>query len=121
MAGPSQAWDIVRMDFPYADSNTGTVRPALVVATPAATGTFNIVWVLMITSARHSPWPGDVAVSDLPAAGLSHPSIVRTAKIAAIDSRLAETIGRLSEADRAAVSQHLRQQFGQALEQHQPD
>jgi mRNA interferase MazF len=115
MPGQAQTWDTVRIDFPYADSNSGAVRPAVVVATPAATGTFGIVWVLMITSAWQAPWPDDVAVSDLAAAGLSHASVVRTGKIATIDSRLVATIGCLSEPDRAGVSERLKQHIGSAL------
>jgi mRNA interferase MazF len=116
MPNPSRTWDIVRIGFPYADRDTGGVRPALVVATPAATDTFGIVWVLMITSARHAPWPDDVAVIDLAAAGLSHPSVIRTGKIAAIDSRLVTTIGRLSEPNRASVSECLKRHIGPALQ-----
>jgi hypothetical protein len=41
----------------------------------------------MITSAEHSGWLGDVAISDLDRAGLPAPSIVRPAKIATIEAR----------------------------------
>jgi mRNA interferase MazF len=112
----SRTWDVVRIGFPYADSDTDGVRPALVVATPAATDTFGIVWVLMITSARHAPWPDDVAITNLAAAGLSRPSVIRTGKIAAIDSRLVTTIGRLSEPNRASVSERLKQHIGPVLQ-----
>ena len=79
-------WDIVRVNFPHADSEAVGTYPALIVASPAATDAFGIVWVLLITSARHAPWPDDVAITDMATAGLSQPGIVRTGKIAAIDS-----------------------------------
>lgn len=111
----AEIWDIVRVNFPHADSDAVGARPALIVASPAATDAFGILWVLMITSARHAPWPDDVAITDLATAGLSRPSIVRTGKIAAIDSRLVRTIGRISELNREAVRERLRQHIGPAL------
>lgn len=108
-------WDIVRVNFPHANSDAAGARPALIVASPRATDAFDIVWVLMITSARHAAWPDDVAITDLTAAGLSQPSIVRTGKIAAIDSRLVTTIGNLCEPNREAVRERLRQHIGPAL------
>jgi mRNA interferase MazF len=111
----TQVWDVVRVDFLYADSAAGGVRPGLAIATPAATDTFGIVWILMITSARHARWPDDVAVDDLAAAGLSHASVIRTGKIAAIDARLLATIGRLAKPNRAAVTERLIRHLGLAL------
>ncbi len=60
--------------------------------------------MLMITTARYEQWPEDVALSDWKAAGLSVPCVVRTGKIASLDTRLAEPIGRLGPVDRAAVA-----------------
>jgi len=115
MSNAAQVWDIVRVGFPLVDTNTVRVRPGLVIATPSATDTFGIVWVLMITSARHQRWPDDIVISDLSSTGLPHPSVIRTGKIAAIDSRVAAPVGRLTEADREAVRQRLKQHFGPAL------
>jgi len=70
-----------------------------------------LLWVLMITSAENRGWPGDVAISDLPASGLPVASVVRTAKIATIEAADAETIGVVSEADRAPVRRHLATAF----------
>jgi len=53
--GAIAPWDIVRVDFPFADQAATRRRPALVIAAPAATDAFSIVWVLMITSATHEP------------------------------------------------------------------
>jgi mRNA interferase MazF len=101
--------------FRYADTDTVKFRPALVVAVPPAAPGFGIAWVLMITSARHTLWPDDVMIGDPSEAGLSRPSLVRTAKIAAIDRRHIETIGRLAAADRRLVAEHLRQHLSAAL------
>ena len=69
----------------------------------------------MVTSAAHRSWPGDVAVSDLPQAGLPAPSIVRTAKIATIEAAQAEFAGRLDPADRAAVARSLSASLASSL------
>ncbi|MFO1024394.1 MAG: type II toxin-antitoxin system PemK/MazF family toxin [Acetobacteraceae bacterium] len=77
------------------------------VATAPATEAFGIVWVLMITSARHARWPDDVLITDPVAARLSRPSLVRTVKIASIDSRHADPVGRLPAVDCKLVARHL--------------
>jgi hypothetical protein len=45
-------WDIVRVDFPFADQPRTRRRPGLVVAVPVVQDDFAMLWVLMITSAR---------------------------------------------------------------------
>ena len=112
---PVQCWDVVRVDFPYADEPVNRPRPALVIAAPAATSSIGLVWVLMITSARHAPWPLDVPITGLATAGLSHPSLIRTAKIASIDLRFVTPIGHLSAPDRDAVTTSLKRQLDAAL------
>ncbi len=102
-------WDIVRVDLPYADEATTRRRPALVVAVPDGHDDFAILWVLMITSARHAPWPFDVTISDLGGTGLSHASIVRTAKIAVLDTGLTVRIDELPARDRTRVRENLSQ------------
>jgi mRNA interferase MazF len=67
-----------------------------------------LLWVLMITSADNRGWPGDVLVSDLLDAGLPVQSLVRTEKIATVDARDAERIGRLPQANRETVTARLR-------------
>ena len=113
LAKPSElspaVWDIVRVDFPYADQAATRRRPALIVAVPDIHDDFAILWLLMITSARHMPWPFDVPVSDLRGTGLSHGCVVRTAKIAVLDAQLAVRIGELATADRTQVRENLRE------------
>ncbi len=104
---PFKPWDIVKVPFPYTDRPVRQRRPALVVAAGELETHHNLVWLLMITSAGSGDWPTDVPVSDLAAAGLPAPSVIRTAKIAAIDPRDAEPLGTLPEIDRPAVATHL--------------
>ena len=108
-------WDIVRVDFPCADQATTRRRPALVIAAPAATDAFSIVWVLMITSAAQGHWPLDVPISDLHRGGLSHACVVRVSKVTTLDARLATRIGDLAMSERAQVSACLAELLGNAL------
>jgi mRNA interferase MazF len=80
--------------FPYVDRPVRKRRPCVVVGAPAPE--LDLVWVLMVTSRDNAPWPGDVEIDDLPAAGLPHASVVRTAKIATVEKSALQEIGSLS-------------------------
>jgi mRNA interferase MazF len=58
----------------------------------------SLLWVVMITSAENRGWPGDVPVHNLAAAGLPVPSVIRTAKLATIETSDATKLGRLPAA-----------------------
>ena len=103
-----EVWDIIKVPFPYTIRPIRRRRPALVIARHSAAETPLLLWVLMITSAAHRRWPGDVDLSNLTQAGLPAPSIVRSAKIATIEATDAEITGRLCAADRQAVAGLLR-------------
>ena len=100
-----EVWDVVKVPFPYTNRPVQQRRPALVVAVPAVPGAPDLLWVLMVTSAANRSWPGDVAVSDLAAAGLPAASVVRSAKIATIEAGDAERIGSLPLKDRRQVAE----------------
>lgn len=112
-----RVWDLVKVPLPYSNRPVRQRRPALVVAAPDAPGASRLLWVLMMTSAANRGWPGDVVVSELAEAGLPAASVVRVAKIAAIDASDAERIGSLSMADRLRVTATLRCRLALVLEQ----
>ena len=103
-----EVWDIVKVPFPYTDRPVRQRRPALVVAAGEIEAAHGLLWLVMITSAENRGWPGDIGISDLRAAGLPAPSIVRPAKIAMVDGRDAQRLGTLACADRKAVAGNLR-------------
>lgn len=88
--------DVVRVPFPYADRNTRQHRPALVVSPGRIGENGELLWVVMITSAENRPWPEDVPLgSQYAKVGLPAPSVVRPVKIATIEARHADSIGRI--------------------------
>ena len=106
-------YDVVRVPFPFTDRNAAKNRPALVLSDGAA---FNAPAghsvMAMITSASHAPWPLDVAIYDLAAAGLPAASIVRF-KLFTLDHRLIRgTLGRLGTKDRAQVAKAVAKLLG---------
>jgi len=103
------AWDIIKVPFPYTDRPVRERRPALVVAADGIQERHGLLWVLMVTSSENRGWPGDVGISDLGTAGLRAASVIRTAKIATIEVKEAERIGVLSVGDRAAIRGNLRE------------
>lgn len=90
--------DVVKVPFPYTDRSTRQSRPALVVSGPDLEEIHQLLWVVMITSAENRGWPSDLAMGNLPAAGLPVPSVIRVAKMATIEAADATRLGRISSA-----------------------
>ena len=104
-----ERYDVVRVPFPFSDRQAEKNRPALVISDAAA---FNRPAghsvMAMITSAGHAPWPLDVPINDLRAAGLPVPSLVRF-KLFTLDHRLVRgRLGRLAEKDQANAQKAMR-------------
>lgn len=100
--------DVIRVPFPYTDRDTRQRRPALVVSN-GPTGQENaLLWVVMITSAENRPWADDVQIKDHTKVGLPAPSVIRPVKIATIEVRHAEPIGKVATPIRRAVMQHIK-------------
>lgn len=102
-------FEVVTVPFPFTDKAQVKRRPALVLSSHAAFGRKAGHSVMaMITSAQNPPWPLDVPISDLDAAGLPAPSVVRM-KLFTLDHRFIDTKrGKLSEKDRKAVNRALK-------------
>jgi len=104
-----EAGEVVRVPFPYTDREVRQRRPALVVSN-GPIGDGRHYWVLMITSADHRRWPGDVVLGKrFLEAGLPSPSMVRTSKIATVEVSRIEPLGRLPESFFDAVKAELDQ------------
>ncbi len=108
-----EQWSVVVVPFPFADRETQKRRPAVVLSSQTEFGAPSGHSVLaMVTSAAHARWPLDVVISDLVAAGLSAPSVVRM-KLFTRDKRLIQRqVGTLSGDDRDALGRALARLLG---------
>jgi mRNA interferase MazF len=89
--------DVVRVPFPYVETPFQEVRPALVVTTSKLGPNQDLFWAVMITSAGNRGWPGDVSLeTDYETFGLPAPSLIRTEKIAVLETGKASLLGRVS-------------------------
>jgi mRNA interferase MazF len=102
-----EAGEIVKVPFPYTDREVRQRRPALVISREPL-GDGRLYWVLMITSADHRRWPGDVALGKRHGeAGLPAPSVIRTSKVATVEQDRMEPLGRLPRSYMDAVDAEL--------------
>ncbi len=99
-----EAWDVIKVPFPYTDRPVRQRRPALVLAAAGLESEHRLLWVLMITSAENRRWSEDVPIHRAAKTGLPAPSVVRCAKIATIEAQEAERIGSLPSRERHQVS-----------------
>ncbi len=102
-------FDVIVVPFPFTDSAAAKRRPALVLSTQAFNDRAAHLVLAMITSRENrvvgrSIWE----IQDLPAAGLSHASIIRM-KLFTLDERFVlRKAGMLAGPDRAEVHRALR-------------
>ena len=98
-------WDVVMGPFPFSVLPVAKLRPSVVLSTRRFNDWGNTI-MAMITSSRHSGWPGDVRL-DHEAAGLPQPCVARL-KIFTIDNRLIQSkLGKLSESDAESLRREL--------------
>lgn len=100
--------DVVVVPFPFTDRQASKRRPALVLSSAAFNRATRHSVLAMITSADQSSWPGDVAITDLAAAGLSSACLVRL-KLFTLDHRLIlKRAGKLAANDREVLAARWR-------------
>ena len=103
-----KSFDVVAVPFPFTDSSKSKKRPALVLSSESFGRRIGHSVMAMITSTGHAPWPLDVPIGDLKAAGLPAPSILRF-KLFTLDHRLVRgKLGRLADKDRVKVQKAMR-------------
>ena len=98
----SSPGDVVIVPFPFTDRDASKRRPALVCSSAAFNRQARHLVLAMITTSAHAPWPGDVPIKDLGAAGLPAPSIVRWKLFTLDASFVLARAGALSARDRTA-------------------
>ena len=99
-------WDVAVVPFPFSEKAGSKSRPALVVSNTVFNRSGRTV-MAMITTRGHHPWPGDCEITDIEAAGLPLPCIVRL-KLFTLDNRIIKRrLGCLSNTDRLQVESSL--------------
>ena len=103
-----ERFDVVVVPFPFTDRAAAKRRPALVISDAANfNNKIGHSVMAMITSASHAPWPLDVVIEDLDAAGVPAPSVVRM-KLFTLDHRFViRKAGRLAPEDMKQVNSAL--------------
>lgn len=103
-----EAFQVVRVPFPFTDRQTTRNRPALVLSDRERFNDASGQAVMaMITTATRSRWPLDTEIVDLSSAGLPQASKVRF-KLFTLDDRVVRgALGRLGAADEIAVRRAL--------------
>ena len=108
-----EQWAIVVVPFPFTNRAREIRRPALVLSNPDEFGAPTGHSVLaMVTSAGHTPWPLDVRISDLSAAGLSAPSVIRMKLFTRDDRLVLKQVGTLGAVDQEATRDSLVRLLG---------
>ena len=97
------AGDVIIVPFPFTDRTTTKRRPALVLSNAAFNTATSHVIAAMITSAKQSAWASDVAITDLAAAGLAVPCVVRMKLFTLEAGLVVRKAGRLGAVDAEGV------------------
>ncbi len=103
--------EVVVVPFPFTDRTAAKRRPALILSEPASLNIDKSI-LAMITSSAHPPWPLDVTIEDIEAAGLNAPSIVRMKLFTLDNSLILKTIGKLSQRDAEEIDFNLSRALG---------
>lgn len=98
-----EPWDVVVVPFPFVERRGMKRRPALVISKRAFNEHGHSL-MAMITTGAHAPWPGDVALEELRAAGLVAPCIVRLKAFTLHNRLILKKIGRLASMDRERIA-----------------
>lgn len=102
-------FDIVVVPFPFTDQQQLKRRPALIISHAEFNQQVQHSVMLMITSARNTPWQGDVHIEELHLTGLEKSSVIRM-KFFTLDHRLIlRKAGTLGDKDRHKLLQTIKQ------------
>ncbi len=94
-----EPYSIVAVPFPFTDAGKSKRRPACILSNENFQTKTGHSTLIMITSAKHSDWYGDVIIKDLDSTGLTSDSVIRQ-KLFTLDLRLViKKIGNLSKQD----------------------
>ena len=99
-----EPWSVVVVPFPFSDRRHSKRRPAVMLSPLSFQEGHRVAVLGMVTDARNPPWPSDVAIENLEAAGLRSPSVFRAKLFTLDESLVLAQIGTLATTDRRAVA-----------------
>ena len=103
----SEAFQVVRVPFPFSDRLAVKRRPAVVLSKPGFQLGSGHLLLAMVTTADQSTWPLDWRIVNLKAAGLKQPCLIRM-KLFTLDERLLlEPLGKLAIVDQKGLASRL--------------
>lgn len=97
-----ERFDTAVVPFPFAEQAVLKRRPVVVMSSREFNEANGATLVAMITTAKVSVWPSDIALVDLEAAGLMTPCILRWRLTTLPNDLILRALGRLSAVDRMA-------------------
>ena len=100
--------DIVVVPFPFVDFRDDKRRPSVVLSRRGFNEANGHSVCAMITTAARTRWPSDVAITNLTAAGLPLPSVVRWKLFTLPNELILRQAGVLSKPDRDSVTNAAR-------------
>jgi mRNA interferase MazF len=100
-------FETVVVPFPFAEQPVLKRRPVVVVSSRAFNAANGASLVAMITTAKATSWPSDIALADLAAAGLQTPCILRMRLVTLPNDLILRGLGRLAALDRLACERGL--------------
>ncbi len=93
-------FDTAVVPFPFAEVPILKRRPVAVLSAAAFNADHGATLCAMITTAKATAWPSDIALSDLAEAGLDTPCILRFRLITIPNDLFVRGLGRLAPVDR---------------------
>jgi mRNA interferase MazF len=101
----AEAWDVVRVPFPFTDRDAVKKRPALVLSSHAFNAASGHTIMAMITKRGHSAWPADYDLQRWREAGLKFPSWVRLKIFTLENTLMIDKLGALEPVDVAGFQE----------------
>jgi mRNA interferase MazF len=98
------AGDVVVVPFPFVDVAAEKRRPSLILSQRPFNQSSGHSICAMITTASRARWTSDITISDLAAAGLRRPCVVRWKLFTLPNEIILKRAGRLCDSDRNSVT-----------------
>jgi len=97
------AGDVVVVPFPFVDVAAEKRRPSVILSRREFNRSNGHSVCAMVTTASQTKWPSDVAITDLPSAGLMRPCVVRLKLFTLPNTIILRRAGTLAASDRDRV------------------